>query len=151
MLISSFPELETAALDYIRRIDDLGGAPRAIDAGYVQDEIMDASYEHQKLVESKERIVVGMNEYIVEEPPPSGLLKVDLSVGERQKEKPAALKTNRDQDLVNSKLLAIRNACEGSDNVMPVILDAVKAYATLGEICGVMRDVFGEYKQNVSL
>lgn len=144
-------ELEKAALDYIRRIDDLGGAPKAIDAGYIQDEIMDAAYEHQKWVESKERIVVGMNEYIVEEPPPSGLLKVDLSVGERQKEKLFALKASRDQALVESKLAAIRQACEGDENVMPVILDAVKVYATLGEICGVMREVFGEYQQSVSL
>lgn len=144
-------ELETAALAYIKRIDDLGGSPKAIDAGYIQDEIMDAAYDHQKLVESQERIVVGMNKYIVEEPPPSGLLKVDLSVGERQKEKIAAIKASRDQEQVTHCLKAIREACEGEQNVMPLILEAVKSYATLGEICGVMREVFGEYQQSVSL
>ena len=144
-------ELEEAALAYIKRIDDLGGSPKAIDAGYIQDEIMDAAYDHQKLVESQERIVVGMNKYIVEEPPPSGLLKVDLSVGERQKEKIAAIKASRNQEQVTDCLTAIRQACEGEENVMPLILEAVKAYATLGEICGVMREVFGEYQQSVSL
>ena len=112
---------------------------------------MDAAYDHQKLVESQERIVVGMNKYIVEEPPPSGLLKVDLSVGERQKEKIAAIKASRNQEQVTRCLNAIRQACEGEENVMPLILEAVKAYATLGEICGVMREVFGEYQQSVSL
>ena len=144
-------ELEKAALEYIKRIDDLGGSPKAIDAGYIQDEIMDAAYDHQKLVESQERIVVGMNQYVVEEPPPSGLLKVDLSVGERQKEKIQAIKDQRDEVVVSECLQAIRVACEGEDNVMPLILKAVKAYATLGEICGVMREVFGEYQQSVNL
>jgi methylmalonyl-CoA mutase N-terminal domain/subunit len=144
-------ELETAALDYIRRIDELGGAPRAVDLGFVQDEIMEAAYTHQKLVESKERIVVGMNEYVVEEPPPSGLLKVDPLVGEQQTARLAQLKAQRDNARVQESLKAIRAACEGDDNVMPHILEAVRAYATLGEICGVMREVFGEYQQSVSL
>jgi methylmalonyl-CoA mutase, N-terminal domain len=144
-------ELEEAALAYIKRIDDLGGSPRAIDVGYIQDEIMDAAYEHQKLVESQERVVVGMNKYIVEEPPPSGLLKVDLSVGEHQKEKIKAIKAQRDEAVVAECLREIKGACEGDENVMPLILNAVKAYATLGEICGVMRDVFGEYQQSVNL
>ena len=144
-------QLEAEALEYIRRIDDLGGAPQAIDAGYIQDEIMDAAYEHQKLVEAKERIVVGMNEYIVEEPPPSGLLKVDPIVGERQRAKIAAVKAQRNEHDVTLALAAVKRACEGTANVMPPILEAVKAYATLGEICGVMREVFGEYQQSVNL
>ena len=144
-------ELEKAALAYIKRIDDLGGAAKAIDAGYIQDEIMDAAYEHQKLVETQQRIVVGMNKYIVEEPPPSGLLKVDLSVGERQKKKITEVKNRRNEVEVNQALQAIRQACEGTENVMPHILTAVKSYATLGEICGVMREVFGEYQQSINL
>ena len=144
-------KLEEEALAYIKRIDDLGGAPRAIDAGYIQDEIMDAAYDHQKLVESQDRIVVGMNKYIVEEPPPSGLLKVDPIVGVRQKEKITAVKARRDEARVQETLTAVRAACEGSDNLMPPILEAVRAYATLGEICGVMREVFGEYQQSVNL
>ncbi len=144
-------ELEAAALQYINRIDELGGSPRAIDAGYIQDEIMDAAYDHQKLVESKQRIVVGMNAYIVDEPPPSGLLKVDLSVGERQKAKLNDIKSKRQQSAVDSCLADVKAACEGNDNIMPPILNAVRAYATLGEICDVMRGVFGEYQQSVSL
>jgi methylmalonyl-CoA mutase N-terminal domain/subunit len=143
--------LEEEALAYIKRIDDLGGAPRAIDAGYIQDEIMDAAYDHQKLVESRDRIVVGMNKYVVEEPPPSGLLKVDPIVGVRQKEKIAAVKARRDEIRVQQTLSAVRAACEGDDNLMPPILEAVRAYATLGEICGVMREIFGEYQQSVNL
>lgn len=144
-------ELETEALDYIRRIDELGGSPKAIDLGFIQDEIMEAAYHHQKLVESKDRIVVGMNEFIVEEPPPTGLLKVDPAVGALQKARIEALKASRDEARVQTCLLAVRAACEGSDNVMPPILEAVRAYATLGEICGVMREIFGEYQQNISL
>ena len=144
-------EIEREAMAYIQRIDDLGGAPRAVDLGYIQDEIMDASYEHQKLVESNQRVVVGMNRYQVEEPPPQGLLKVDLSVGERQKEQLKKIKQERDQGRVERALKSIQGACESTDNVMPHILEAVKAYATLGEICDVMRGVFGEYKQSINL
>jgi len=144
-------ELEAQALDYIRRIDELGGSPHAIDMGFIQDEIMEAAYTHQKLVESKGRIVVGMNEYIVDEPPPTGLLKVDPAVGELQRARITELKASRDEAQVQACLHAVRSACEGSDNVMPPILNAVRAYATLGEICGVMREVFGEYQQSVSL
>jgi methylmalonyl-CoA mutase, N-terminal domain len=144
-------EIEREAIAYIQRIDDLGGAPRAVDIGYIQDEIMDASYAHQKLVESSQRVVVGMNRYQVDEPPPQGLLKVDLNVGERQKEKLNKIKRERDQVRVERALKSIQSACEGTDNVMPHILEAVKAYATLGEICDVMRGVFGEYKQSINL
>ena len=138
--------LEEAALDYIRRIDELGGAPRAIDLGFVQDEIMEASYHHQRLVESKERVVVGMNEFVVPEPPPSGLLRVDPAVGEVQRARLASLRASRDEAQVRAALEEVRAACAGTANVMPPILVAVRAYATLGEICGVMREVFGEYQ-----
>jgi methylmalonyl-CoA mutase N-terminal domain/subunit len=144
-------EIEERALEYIQRIDDLGGAPKAIDLGYIQDEIMEAAYQHQKDIEANKRIVVGMNKYQVDEPPPSGLLKVDPKVGERQKAKLAALKQKRDDQLVQDALKAIRNACEGNDNVMPHLVNAVRVYATLGEICDVMRDVFGEYQQSLNL
>ena len=144
-------EIEERAGELIAKVDEMGGAARAVDLGFVQDEIMEAAYTHQKLVESKERIVVGMNEYIVEEPPPSGLLKVDPLVGEQQTERLAQLKAQRDDERVQASLKAVRAACEGDDNVMPHIIEAVRAYATLGEICGVMREVFGEYQQNISL
>jgi len=144
-------EIEQAAMEYIKRIDDLGGAPKAIDKGYIQQEIMDAAYDYQKEVETGERIVVGMNKFQIEEEAPKGLLRVDPSVGERQKSKIAELKAKRNQAKVDETLVALRAACEGTDNVMPFILEAVRAYATLGEVCGVMREVFGEYQQSVNL
>ncbi|WIF95655.1 acyl-CoA mutase large subunit family protein [Caminicella sporogenes] len=144
-------EIEDKAMEYIKKIDELGGAPRAIDLGYIQQEIMDAAYQYQKEVESGQRIVVGMNKFQIEEEPPKGLLKVDPAVGERQKKKLAELRANRDNEAVKEKLEALRRACEGDANVMPYILDAVRVYATLGEICGVMREVFGEYQQSVNL
>jgi methylmalonyl-CoA mutase N-terminal domain/subunit len=144
-------EIAVQAMEYINKIDELGGAPKAIDKGYIQQEIMDASYDYQKQVESGEAVVVGMNKFQVEEEAPKDLLKVDLSVGEKQKEKLQDLRAKRDAGAVESTLVNLRTACEGTDNVMPFILEAVKAYATLGEICGVMREVFGEYQQSVNL
>ncbi|SKC91090.1 acyl-CoA mutase large subunit family protein [Maledivibacter halophilus] len=144
-------EIEERAMEYIRKIDDLGGAPKAIDIGYIQQEIMDAAYQYQKEVESNDRIVVGMNKFQIKEQPPKGLLRVDPSVGESQKEKLAKLRAERDNEAVKEKLQALKEACKGNDNLMPFILDAVRAYATLGEVCGVMREVFGEYQQSVNL
>ncbi len=142
-------EIEDKAMEYIRKIDEIGGAPRAIDMGYIQQEIMDAAYKYQKEVETGERIVVGMNKFQIEEEAPKGLLRVDPAVGVLQKQKIANLKAERDNELVKEKLDALRCACESDGNVMPYILEAVKTYATLGEICGVMREVFGEYQQSV--
>ena len=144
-------QIEKEAMEYIKKIDDLGGAPKAIDKGYIQQEIMDAAYDYQKEVETGERIVVGMNKFQIEEEAPKGLLRVDPAVGERQKGKIAELKAKRDQGKVDETLATLKTACEGTENVMPFILEAVRAYATLGEICGVMREVFGEYQQSVIL
>jgi methylmalonyl-CoA mutase N-terminal domain/subunit len=144
-------EIEERAMEYINKIDEIGGAPKAIDMGYIQQEIMDAAYQYQKEVEAGDRIVVGMNKFQIQEEAPKGLLRVDPSVGERQKEKLAKLRAERDNEAVKEKLEALRKACEGDDNLMPFILDAVRVYATLGEICGVMREVFGEYQQSVNL
>jgi methylmalonyl-CoA mutase N-terminal domain/subunit len=144
-------EIEEQAMAYIRKIDELGGAPRAIDLGYIQQEIMDAAYKHQKEIESNQRIVVGMNKYVIEEESPKGLLRVDLSVGENQKAKLVDLRANRDNAAVEATLVELRRVCEGTENVMPYVLQAVRVYATLGEICGVMREVFGEYQQSVNL
>jgi methylmalonyl-CoA mutase N-terminal domain/subunit len=144
-------EIEEKAMAYIRKIDELGGAPRAIDLGYIQQEIMDAAYKYQKEMEAGQKIVVGMNKYQIEEEAPKGLLRVDLSVGENQKAALAALKAKRDNTKVEEALVTLKKVCEGTENVMPYILDAVRQYATLGEICGVMREVFGEYQQSVTL
>lgn len=144
-------EIEDEAYAYIKKIDEIGGAPKAIDLGYIQQEIMDASYDYQKKVESGEIVVVGMNKYQIEEEAPKGLLRVDMTVGEMQKAKLVDLREKRDSAKVEASLVALKAACEGTENVMPFILEAVKAYATLGEICGVMREVFGEYQQAVNL
>ncbi|WP_028828602.1 acyl-CoA mutase large subunit family protein [Proteocatella sphenisci] len=144
-------QIEEQAMELIKRIDDLGGSPSAIDKGFMQQEIMDAAYEYQKKVESGEEVVVGVNKFNIEEPAPTGLLRVDMSVGELQKSKIAALKEERDNQKVTQTLADLKKACQGEENLMPFIVDAVKAYATLGEISQVMRDIFGEYKQSVML
>ncbi|MBS4537570.1 methylmalonyl-CoA mutase family protein [Clostridium sp. D2Q-11] len=144
-------EIEEKAMEYIKKIDEIGGAPKAIDMGYIQKEIMDAAYRYQKEMESGETIVVGMNKFQSEKEVQSDLLKVDPAVGEMQKQKIEKLKEERDNRGVSNKLNALRTACESDENVIPYIIDAVKEYATLGEICGVMREVFGEYEQAVML
>lgn len=143
--------LEEEALKLICRIDDLGGSPSAIEKGYMQQEIMDASYAYQKEIETGKRIIVGVNKYQVEEKKPSGLLRVDPIVGELQSKKISALKEKRDNEKTKEALDALGRACRTDENLMPYILTAVKEYATLGEICNVMREVFGEYQQTVIL
>ena len=144
-------QIESEALDYIKKIDDLGGAVVAIEKAYVQKEIQDSAYKWQMEVERKERVIVGVNKFQIEEKPVEGLLKIDESVGKLQKDKLAKLRATRDNAAVNAKLAALEAACKGEDNLMPFILDAVKAYATLGEVCGVMRKVFGEYQPGSTL
>ncbi|MGI5853036.1 MAG: acyl-CoA mutase large subunit family protein [Bacillota bacterium] len=139
-------EIADRAEEYIRKIDEMGGAPGAIEKGYIQQEIQDSAYRYQKDVEANERIVVGVNRFQIEEAPPSGLMRVDPAVAEAQHQRLAALRAERDGNKVAQCLEALRRAAAGTDNLMPVILDAVHAYATLGEICGVLRDVFGEYR-----
>lgn len=139
-------EIADRAEEYIRKIDEMGGAPGAIEKGYIQQEIQDSAYRYQKDVEANERIVVGVNRFQIEEAPPSGLMRVDPAVAEAQHQRLAALRAERDGNKVAQCLEALGRAAAGTDNLMPVILDAVHAYATLGEICGVLRDVFGEYR-----
>jgi methylmalonyl-CoA mutase N-terminal domain/subunit len=138
--------IEKAAWEQIQKIDDLGGAIKAIEKGYIQKEIQDSAYAWQKQVESKERIVVGVNQFQVKEPSPKGLLKVDAAVGEMQCQKLSELKNRRDQAKVQESLTRLEAAARGTDNVMPAILEAVRNYTTLGEVCGVLRNVFGEYQ-----
>ena len=145
-------QIEAECWDYIKKIDDLGGAVIAIEKGYIQREIQDSAYKWQMEVEKKERIIVGVNKYQIVEKPPEGLLRVDAAVGEFQKGKLAKMKAGRDNAAVAQKLAALEVACKDENvNLMPVIKEAVLVYATLGEICGVMRKVFGEYQPTVSL
>ena len=145
-------EIEAEALKYIAKIDEIGGAVVAIEEGYIQREIQDSAYKWQKEVENDERVIVGVNKFQIEEKPVEGLLRVDSSVGEGQKKKLAKLRAERDNAAVNAALAKLESACADEDvNLMPVIMDAVKTYATLGEICGVMRKVFGEYQAHATL
>ena len=141
--------IEEAVLVYLSRIDKLGGAVKAIEQGYVQQEIQDSAYTWQMEMEKGDRVVVGLNKFQVKEESPKGLLRVDPSVGDRQVAKLRSLRENRDNAAVTASLDALRRAALGTDNLMPPILAAVKTYATLGEICDVLRGIFGEYRPSV--
>jgi len=140
-------EIEEKAVKYIEEIDSLGGAVSAIEKGYMQREITDSAYKHQRQVESKEKIVVGVNEFASEEQAPMKLLQIDQSIEERLKEQLEKVKDERDSHKVNDALNKLRSAATDEDrNLIPFILEAVREYTTLGEICGVLKEVFGEYK-----
>jgi len=143
--------IQAEAEAYIATIDGMGGAVKAIERGYVQQEIQDAAYTYQMDIESGERVVVGMNKFQIKEGPPKGLLRVDPIVGEQQSAKLKALRAKRDNVRVDAALVALKKTAQSEENLMPPILEAVRAYATLGEICDVLRAVFGEYQQKVIL
>ncbi|KYK27968.1 MAG: methylmalonyl-CoA mutase [Theionarchaea archaeon DG-70-1] len=141
--------IEEQAQDYIKKIDSMGGMLKAIEKGFVQREIQESSYRYQKEVESNQRTVVGLNEYVMDETITIDLLKVDPQVEKKQKEQLHHVKTTRDNPKVQTALNALQKGAEQDQNVMPLIVEAVKYYATIGEICNVFRDVFGEYKAPV--
>ncbi len=138
--------IEEEAMKYISKIDSMGGAVAAIEKGYIQREIVESAYRYQKEIESSERVIVGVNEFTTEEKTPIPILRVDPAVEKRQNERLNRMKGKRNNAKVNSALDKLRHVAEGDENLMPVILEAVKAYASLGEICGVLREVFGEYR-----
>ncbi len=139
-------ELERRAADYIETIDTLGGALKAIEQGFIQREIQESAYRWQRAVDQADKIVVGVNRFQVSEEPELHLLRVDPSVGERQAARLRGLKERRDNQAVSHALTRLEAAARSDDNLMPNILDAVERYATLAEICNVMREVFGEYQ-----
>jgi len=139
------------AEEMIDKIEEMGGMIPAIEKGFVQQHIQNSAYSYQKSIESKDRIIVGVNEFKVEEKTKPELLKVDPIIGENQIEKLRELKESRDNKIVEEKLGKIKKAANSNENLVPFILDAVKVYATLGEICGVLREEFGEYKESVIL
>lgn len=143
--------IEEDAWNYINRIDDLGGATKAIEKGYIQKEIQNSAYKYQMEIESLDRVVVGVNKFQLEETEKRELLRVDPSVERIQKEQLSKLKTERDNNYVDQTLTILKEKANTEENLMPFILESVKAYATLGEICGVLREVFGEYEQTVIL
>ncbi|MFZ3208453.1 MAG: methylmalonyl-CoA mutase family protein [Geobacteraceae bacterium] len=144
-------QIEKAAFDYIDKIDKLGGAVEAISRGFQQKEIQDSAYAYQRAIETDDLVIVGVNKFTIEEPPPTGLLRVKAEVEIAQKKALAAVKAKRDTAQVQASLVALESAARGSDNLMPHILDAVNAYATLGEISDVFRNVFGKHLETVVL
>jgi len=139
-------QMEQKIKDLIAKIDDMGGAIAAIETGFIQREIERRAYAIQKEIEEKKRIVVGMNEYKVEENLDTTLFKFDSEQARRQIARLQTLRKTRDQKKCQSALEAVKRAAESEENLMPYFIEAVKSYATLGEICGVLREVFGEYR-----
>jgi methylmalonyl-CoA mutase N-terminal domain/subunit len=138
-------ELERRAEEYIGRIDSLGGAIAAIERGFPQAEIHEAAYRAQRAVESGEQVVVGVNDFVTAEPARLETLRVDPAVAERQVGRLRALRARRDASRASDRLGRLERAAAGPDNLMPLILDAVEADLTLGEICGALRAAWGEY------
>jgi methylmalonyl-CoA mutase N-terminal domain/subunit len=136
-----------SAEEYIKKIDEIGGAVSAIEQGYIQREIQDSAYKYQREIEQEERVVVGLNKFQVEEEKPTNLLRVDPAVRVDQVQSLKKLKSERDDEKAKRSLADLKQRAEGSANLLPLILEAVKTYATLGEICDVLRGVFGEYQQ----
>ena len=136
--------IEQRAWDYIGQIDTLGGSVHAIERGFMQAEIEQAAYDYQRALEQQRAIVVGVNRFIQEEEQRPTLLHVDPEVGRRQAAKLAALRDRRDNERVQQALAALEHGAAGTENLMPLIIAAVEAYATLGEISDAMRHVFGE-------
>ncbi len=140
-------DMEAGAQDYIAQIDGMGGMIAAIERGFPQSEIANASYKYQREVESRERIIVGVNGFTESEQQPIELLEIDRTAEARQVRKLEFLRARRDSNRVAASLDALRETALHTANTMPCILEAVRAYATLGEICNALRDVFGSYKE----
>src|SRR5207302_4518869 len=137
-------EIEQRARDYIDKIDKMGGAVKAIE--YMQGEIEQAAYEEQQAIEAKKRLVIGVNTQIEKDEQPSETLRLDPATQAEQIERVRAVRAGRDQAVVKQALEDLRAAAKGTDNLLPPIREALRAMATVGEVCGVMRDVFGVYK-----
>jgi methylmalonyl-CoA mutase N-terminal domain/subunit len=141
-------DMEKGCWDYFERLDDMGGMVSAIEKGFPQREIQDAAYEYQKAIERKEKIVVGINDFEIKDEAPIDVLLIDESVAERQIGKLRELRASRDNGKIQATLAALETAARGDANMMYPILDCVRAYATLGEMCDTLRGVYGEYEES---
>ena len=139
-------KIEAQIEAYIEKIDTMGGTLAAIGQGFIQKEIQQSAYRFQKEIESQERVCVGLNKYTMEDPPPLNLMKVDMKVGETEAQKLREMRANRNGAKWKQALDYLRKVSLGNENVMPAVIEAVKADATIGEICNVWREVYGEYK-----
>lgn len=140
-------ELERGCYEYFEKIDALGGMVPAVERGYPQREIAEAAYRYQQAIDRKEKIIVGINEYVAEEEPPLEILHIDEAVARRQTERLRQLRAERDNRHVTQCLKDLEAAARSNENTMPYILECVRAYATLGEICDALRNVFGTYEE----
>lgn len=141
--------IERKAKEYIEKIDSLGGMIPAIEAGYVQGEIQKAAYDYEKEIENGNRIIVGVNKFQSKEQSKPELLKINEKIQEEQIKFLKSVKEKRNNNIVDEKLVALKKAAQSDANLIPFIIDAVRVYASVGEICDSLRDVFGEYKENV--
>jgi methylmalonyl-CoA mutase, N-terminal domain len=141
-------EIEARAFEYIEKIDAMGGMLRAIELGYVQREIQEAAYRHQRAIETHEAIVVGVNEFTVESEPPIPTMRIDPAIEQQQIERVRAVRARRDAEKANSTLIRLEDAARGTENLLPRILDCVEAYVTVGEIGNRLRAVWGEYHES---
>jgi methylmalonyl-CoA mutase N-terminal domain/subunit len=139
-------ELERRAIAYIEEIDRRGGAVKAIEEGYQQNEIHNAAFRYQQEIEQKDRIIVGVNQFTLDDEPNPELLRIDPALEKGQAERTRAVRAQRNQEAAAAALRRVTETARGSDNLMPVIIDAVRKYCTLGEIADAMREVFGEYR-----
>jgi methylmalonyl-CoA mutase N-terminal domain/subunit len=143
--------LEAEAAEYITTIDNMGGALAGIEQGFQQREIQESAYRFQRQIEEKERIIVGVNDFITQEAAPSDLLRVNPSIGEAQRQKLAKLRANRDAAAVEALLSKLETASRGTDNLVPIMVECVEARVTLGEISHRLRGVWGEQRQTVAI
>jgi len=142
-------EIEKRAAEYIAQIDALGGALRAIERGYIQNEIQDAAYRYQQAIESKEQIVVGLNEFTIDETLNIERLKIDPAIEQAQRAKVAAVRARRDANRASELQTRLEAAARGSETLLPLFIECVENDLTLGEICNTLRGVWGEYRPTV--
>ena len=140
-------EIEKKSMEYIEKVEAMGGAIKAIESGYIQGEIGESAYQYQKEIETKKRIIVGLNQFQMEEGPLRDILRIKPEVEQYQKGKLAKVKEERNNTKVKETLALLKKAAQGTENVVPPILEAVKVYATLGEISDTLREIFGEYRE----
>ena len=140
-------EIEKKAIQYIEKIDEMGGSVKAVESGYIQQEIADSAYQYQKEIEANKRIIVGVNQFQAEEEPLRDILRISPEIERVQKEKLARVKKERSSEKVKLALADLRTSAQRASNLVPSILNAVKVYATVGEISDILREVFGEYKE----
>lgn len=140
-------QIEDKAMGYISEIDRIGGALKAIERGYIQKEISYSAYNYQRAVDSGERVVVGVNQFVSQDEPEPEILEIGVETERKQVERLKRLKRERNNQRVNEVLSRVRDVARSSQNIMPVLIEAVKAYATVGEISDALRDVFGEYRE----